>query len=214
MEIFEPYFKPEVRRSGAGFVAQGKVSLSQPSDTEIQSYVKASSAFKVTFKSTSVESREMTADCTCPHSKKGQFCKHMWAALLVINEKKNDFLQGKTELSKASPTIDVQAPYREKQSDYRKLQYQKQKLRLNQIKLAKKNGPVIQDDSYPPFIEAALKYFSLNGFELRNSMTKESVSLAMKKLARVFHPDMGGTHEEFTELNRNMNVLLKFCPQE
>ncbi len=54
------------------------------------------------------------------------------------------------------------------------------------------------------------KYFSENGFELRNSMTKENVSQAMKKLSRIFHPDKGGTHEEFTELNKNAEILTKF----
>ncbi len=214
METFEHFFKPEVRSSGRSFITKDKVSLSQPSDTEIQSYVKASTAFKVTFKSPSVGSHELNVDCTCPQSKKGQFCKHIWAALVMINDKKSEFLLGKTELQKSLPQNDTQSAYKEKQADYRKLQYQKQKLRLKKMKMDKIKDLANPETQFPDFVEAALKYFSVNGFELRDNMTKDSVSFAMKKLARIFHPDMGGSHQEITELNRNADILTKFSPAD
>lgn len=218
---WEHFFKPEIRSSGRSFVTKGKVSLSQPSDTEIQAYIKASTSYKVTFKSPSVSSNTITVDCTCPQSKKGQFCKHIWATLLIVEEKKSDFLDSKTELQKKSQSaaeaapkaklsqkqIDSQAAYKLKQADYRKEQYQKQKKRLKDIK-AKKNAP--EPDLYPPTIEKALEYFLLNGFDLRNSMNKEAISFAMKKLARIFHPDVGGSHDEILELNKFSEVLTKF----
>ena len=225
VQSWEHFFKPEVRTSGLAFVKKGNVSVSQLSDTEIQSYVRASTSFKVIFKSLNVASNTVTVDCTCPVSKKGQFCKHIWAALLVIEEKKPDFLDSKTELEKKSeanfePTAkvkiqsqtqnDSQAAYKAKQADYRKEQYQKQKQRVKDQKLKAKNKDKEPTDLYPPSVEEALKFFSENGFSLRDDMTKESVSFAMKKLARVFHPDVGGSHAEILELNRFAEVLTKF----
>lgn len=223
MNTWEPFFKPEIRSSGRSFVEKGKVSLSQPSDTEIQAYIKASTSLKVTFKSDSIDSKTITVDCTCPQSKKGQFCKHIWATLLVIDEKKSDFLDSKNDLQKKShlksetsaslkikksqAQIDSQAAYKLKQANYQKEQYQKQKQRLKDIK-AKKNAP--KSVQYPTVIENALEYFLSNGFNLRDSITQESIGLAMKKLARIFHPDVGGSHEEILELNKHAEILIKY----
>ena len=223
VQSWENYFKPEVRSSGQAFVRQNKVTVSQLSDTEIQGYVRASSSFKVLFKSPSVESHVITADCSCPLSKKGQFCKHIWAALLVIEDKKPDFLDSKTEIekkayapaettaqSKPVSTVhsDSQAAYKQKQNDYRKEMYQKQKARLKAQK--KKDKGIVEDNSYPEPVEEALKYFVVNGFELRDTFTKEAVGMAKKELSRVFHPDVGGSHDEILELNKHAEVLSKF----
>jgi cellulose synthase/poly-beta-1,6-N-acetylglucosamine synthase-like glycosyltransferase len=45
-------------------------------------------------------------------------------------------------------------------------------------------------------IENAFEYFLQNGFDLKISFNEESISRARKKLSRVFHPDIIGTHEE------------------
>lgn len=225
VQTWENFFKPEVRSAGRAFVKQNKVTVSQLSDTEVQSYVRASTSFKIIFKSETVSSNTVKVDCSCPLSKKGQFCKHIWAALLVIEDKKPDFLDGKTELEKGTAAnfesaatakskpqsqahADSQAAYKQKQNDYRKEQYQKQKQRLKDIKNKEKG--IIVDDSYPVPVESALKYFSENGFELRDSMNREAIGVATKKLARVFHPDVGGSHEEILELNKQAEVLTKF----
>ncbi len=222
VQNWEHFFKPENRNSGRAFVVKGKVSLSQPSDTEIQAYVRASTSFKVSFKCRSVESPVVVVDCTCPSAKKGQLCKHIWAVLLVIEDKKPDFLESKTDLQKDSvdgvestpktkaslARQESQAAQKLKQAEYRKDQYQKQKQRLKDQKLQKKMS--LGPDEYPLPVEAALKYFSENGFELRDSMTKVAVGAAVKKLARIFHPDVGGSHSEILELNRNADILNKF----
>jgi len=223
VKIWEHFFKPEVRSSGRAFVTKGKVSQSRPSDTEIQTYVRASTSLKVTCKSESVESKTVTVDCTCPQLKKGQFCKHIWAALLMIEEENSDFLDSKTELEKKSLTalesttkpkpsqtqMDSQAAYKLKQADYRKQQYQKQKQLAKDRKQAKKN--IANSPEFPPAVELALKFFLDNGFPLRESLSKESVGLANKKLARIFHPDVGGSHSEILELNKFAEILTKFA---
>lgn len=223
IQIWEHFFKPETRSSGRAFVTKGKVTLSRPSDTEIQSYVRAATSLRVKFKLKSINSDKVTVECTCPQFNKGQLCKHIWAALLVAQEKHPDFFEDKKELHR-TPSITVKSPaktqlsttqaeskaaFLKKQSDYRKLNYQKQKQRLLKQKLGKRDSAT-EATQYPPSVESALKYFSNNGFDLRASMTKEAVGLAKKKLARLFHPDIGGSHSEILELNKFADILTKF----
>jgi hypothetical protein len=223
VQNWEHFFKPEVRSSGRTLFSQGKVSIAQPSDTEVVVHIRVSSPLKVSLKSKSVSSSTVFVDCNCPAGKKGLFCKHIWAALLATEEKNPDFFESKTEIEKTDsvskpsekkpPTeqsearVAAQAAFKEKQDLYRKIQYQKQKLRLQEYKL-KKNQP--QEIEFPREVEKALFFFSQNGFELRTSLDKESISSAKKSLARVFHPDFGGSHEEILELNKNAEILNAF----
>ncbi len=228
IEKWEHFFKPEVRRSGHTLMAQGKVSIAQPSDTEIVVYIRTPPPLKVTLKSPSMASNLISADCSCPAGKKGMFCKHIWAGLLATEQKNPDFFDSKTEIEKATaavkdlrkPTVtsqsqertqaweEKQAAFKEKQNTYRKEQYQKQKLRLKKFKKNKKD--FVTEVTFSKDVEKALGFFSQNGFELRETLTKEVVGAAMKKLARIFHPDLGGSHEESLELNKHTNVLIGF----
>lgn len=226
IDQWEHFFKPEARSGGQAFLTKGKVSFAQPSDTEVVSYIRTSTPFKVILKTESVRSKILTAECTCPPSKKGQFCKHIWAALVVTEQKNPDFFEGKIDLEKKSVVsfesvekpktnfsekrAESQAAYKAKQADYRKEQYQKQKQRLKDIKQTKLNS-ASEDPEFPPVVEEALAFFSENGFELRASITKETVSFARKKLSRVFHPDVGGKHSEILELNKFTDILTKFA---
>ena len=236
IDRWEPYFKPEVRNAGRTLVGKGVVALSRGSDTETQCYIRGTSSFRVNFRSPAIDDPKITATCTCPQSKKS-FCKHMWAAFIEIDEKTPDFLEDKTELLSAdeageSDTAavakkpmsesqlayqakreEVQAAQKERQAVYRKQSYQKQKDRLNEKKGISKKGassrhssPAFSDD-----VEEALKYFSENGFELKETMTSEAIASARKILARVFHPDKGGSHDEILELNKNADLLLDFA---
>ena len=233
---WEHFFKPEVRSSGRKYYAAGNISVSQPSDTEIQAYIRGSSSFKVNFKSASMESNLITVDCTCPSSKKGHLCKHIWATLLTVADKRPDFFEGKQEIEKKSfsteenlnsskskfskssekiqprPLSESQAQskiaFKAKQDEYRKQQYQKQKQRLKDQKQAKKKT-VTQNKVIPKIVETALSYFSDNGFPMENPPKLETIQLAKKKLSRIFHPDIGGTHSEILELNKNTEVLLE-----
>lgn len=220
MSHWENFFKPETRNSGLALFKKDKVSLAYTGDTEVQAFVKSTSVIKVIFKVESVASTTIQVHCNCAQSSKGQFCKHIWATLLVINQKKPDFLDSKYTLEKTTQIIGIKTEiqqlkkenYKLKQADYRKEQYQKQKdYQKQKAKDFKKSRAQTTDDnSYPPTIESALKYFLENGFTLRESPNEESINTAKKKLSRVFHPDLGGSHDEILELNKQAEVLLKF----
>ena len=224
IQDLENFFTSGARSAGYRFFSDGKVSISQPSDTEVTAYVKPS--FKVSIKSPSVEDSLVFASCNCPDFKKGRLCKHAWATILGAEDKSPDFLENKSkiEISKnadgtAKPSftprpdtpaqIEAKAAYKAKQDEYRKQQYQKQKQRLKDIKLAKKNAPKAEA-TFPRTIEKAFAYFLEHGFDFKVSFNEESILRARKKLARVFHPDIGGTNEEIQELNENADLLLVY----
>ncbi len=248
IERWEHFFKPENRSSGRRYQTEGKISISQPSDTEIQAFIKTSPPLKVSLKTSSIDSPLVIADCGCSAAKKGQLCKHIWATLLAVEDKRPDFLEEKTEIEKKSsvtegsaadrttslggakpafakpaaralpkkpPTeaqLQSQAAYKAKQNDYRKQQYQKQKERLKAKKQSEKPSK-FPAPSLPEEVEKACEFFSENGFPMENPPNLESVQLAKKKLARIFHPDIGGSHDEIIELNKNTKILLDFIAE-
>lgn len=228
VQIWEHFFKREVRSSGRTLFSQGKTSVTQPSDTEVVVFIHVSSMLKVILKTKSVSSDTLVVNCNCPAGKKGLYCKHIWAALLATEQKNPDFFESKTEIQKteavaktaekAQPTEQSQArqaaqeAYKEKQTLYRKIQYQKQKLRLNQYKKLKSER--IDEVVFPREVEKALQYFSQNGFELRGDLNSEVIGTAKKKLARIFHPDLGGSHDEILELNKYSDILTIFADRE
>jgi uncharacterized Zn finger protein len=227
---WEHFFKPEVRSAGVSLFNKGKVAVSQPSDTEIVIYVRATPGFKVIFKTASVESQAVNVSCTCPIAKKGSFCKHVWAGLLACEDKHSDFFESKTEIevgAAAAPKVSAastaqsaayaerqaaykekQAAYNQKQNEYRKEQYQKMKQRQKGFKESKKTGP--PKPEYPSPVKRALSFFSDNGIELSDALNDLTVRAAKKKLARVFHPDRGGAHEEIVELNACTEILINY----
>jgi hypothetical protein len=220
---WEPFFKPEVRNAGRALVVKGLVALMRPSDTEQQAYIRSSSPLKVQFKTPSIDSPLLTAICTCPKAKKEQLCKHMWATLILIEEKNPDFFTAKTDLqagvidsvtTQAADKIsqkqtESQAAYKIKQAEYRKQQYHLQKQRSQKFKSAQKaKGEAVT--IFPREVESALQYFSQNGFSLQDSLNAEAIGMARKKLARVFHPDHGGSHDEIVELNQFTEILMRF----
>lgn len=232
MDRWETYFKPETRSAGNALAAKGAVNVSRGSDTQVQCYIRGSSSCKVVFSSDSIDSEAFTATCNCSQGKKGLACKHMWAALTSLEEASSDFLEAKVALSTGAASGATSAPadkkplsesqaayqekraaseaaYKEKQSDYRKQQYQRQKDKLNAKK--GKAPKVAFTETFPEDVEAALKYFEVNGFDLRTTLTSDDVSNARKILARIFHPDKGGSHDEIVELNTNADILLEFA---
>ncbi|OYZ22291.1 MAG: hypothetical protein B7Y39_07765 [Bdellovibrio sp. 28-41-41] len=229
VNTWEHFFKPEVRTAGRTLFSKGKVSLSQPSDTEIVVYIRATPGFKVILKTASVESQAVTVSCSCPIAKKDKFCKHAWAGLLAADDKYPDFFEAKTELERAEiPAAKTgssaassaksaefaakQAAYSQKQTDYRKEQYQKQKERQKAYKESKKG--VAKKPEFPKAVERALSFFADNGMDLSESLDKQTVSAAKKKLARVFHPDLGGDHEEIVELNNCTDILIEYISKQ
>ncbi len=222
LKLLEKNFKSDVRSSGQSFYVKGKVSIYQPSDVEIQSYIRAAVSYKVILKKETVNSQLISVDCSCSLAKKGQLCKHIWGALIMVEQKKPEFLDSIRNLHQfaklntrgAAPkeTLNVSSSheaYLNKQKEYRKEQYQKQKQRHKEIKQFRKQET--KSPEFPLEVELALKFFLENGFSLRESLSKEVVGTAMKKLARIFHPDVGGSHEEILELNRCAEILTKFA---
>ena len=78
---------------------------------------------------------------------------------------------------------------------------------MKDFKKAKNNQAEVE---LPNAVKSALAYFNLNGFVLEESLDEDSINLARKKLSRVFHPDVGGTHAEILELNNNFDILFAF----
>jgi hypothetical protein len=218
-QTWDSFFKPETRKSGQDLFVKDVVSISNGSDTYIQAYVRGTTTFKVTLSTPSISEETFTANCTCTTAQRDQLCKHIWAALLKVADKFPDFLEAKKTIEKAKPQAraDSSPPsstgsstraqeMKEKQAEYRKAQYQKQKDRLKEQKTSAKRSAA-PTKSYPEDVENAFKYFSQNGFELKESLNEEDLSNARKKLSRVFHPDKGGTHDEALTLNENFSIL-------
>ena len=208
-ETFGNSFKPEVKSSGLKLVSQEKISLTSHSDTQIQAYTRGTPPCKVSLNSDDISSKSFTAHCNCPLAKKDRFCKHIWATLLFTEEKYPDFLSAKQEINLQAHVEEAPSRHQAYQesaklraSEYRKEQYQKQK---NYSKEKKRVQP-----QYSAEVEAALSYFSVNGFPMPDGPSKEIMAEAKRKLSRVFHPDKGGSHEESVELNQNCEVLLVY----
>lgn len=211
-KIFEHFFKFEAKRSGDNYFKDNAVVLSNKADTQIQGYIKGVAAGRVSLSSTSIESPTFLADCNCSTSSKGQLCKHIWAVLLSTEINYPDFLSSKNNIEKVSkPANPKQDAYKEKQADYRKLQYQKQKLNARKMKLEKSNKKFQEEaPRLPDNVEGALSFFKENGFTIEKPIQKEVLNNARKKLARVFHPDLGGSHEETVVLNENYDIIFNF----
>lgn len=219
------FFKPEVRKQGQKHFDDGDVFLKIKADTRIHAYVKSSSPIRIHFSATSIDSSAFNVDCTCPPSAKGQFCKHIWATLLAVEQQHPDFLDSKKEINKIhlepeakkAPTPDDERAQRQadqkekikaKQSEYRKEQYQKQKQRLKEKKYGKLAES--EESNFPPKIQGAVDFFAENGFTFIDPIDPNEVANARKILSRVFHPDKGGTHEEVLILNSNYEILMKW----
>ena len=146
---------------------------------------------------------------------------------MTLAEKNADFLDSKRDLIQGSgpitfephkkPThssdqtngkIDRQAAYKLKQAAYRKEQYQKKKEHQRTKKQSQKRS--LNTPEFPPDVELALNYFDRNGFPLKEDLNSETIAAAKKKLARIFHPDVGGSHSEILELNKFADLLTKF----
>ena len=218
IDQIENFFKSSARSAGARLYKEAKVSFSKPSAIEVTAYVKPN--YRVSLKLDSIRSHKMLVDCNCPQSKKGEFCKHTWAAFLAVYEKAPDFFENtkevvkkeavvKTTPAQTESQIKAKAAFKIKQDTYRKEQYQKQKARAKEFKNSKKKS-FVETPTFPKEVQSALDYFSQNGFSFEGSLNEDSVSFARKKLARIFHPDVGGSHAESVELNSNSQILLKY----
>ena len=218
------FFKHEVRKQGFDLFAEGVVFLQIAADTQIQALFKGTAHAKVHLKSSSIASPSFNADCSCPSSGKGHFCKHIWATLLAVEKKHPDFLDSKIEIHKVSELTvsktlkpraasqDHAAAAAAKQSDYRKEQYQKQKQKLKDRKKSQRDQEKVSPlTDFPEEIQKAIQFFSENGFTFTHPPGSAELMNARKILSRIFHPDKGGTHEEALLLNENYEVLMDWA---
>ncbi|QDK45985.1 hypothetical protein DOM22_12900 [Bdellovibrio sp. ZAP7] len=215
-KLYEHFFKPEVRKQGREEFAAGLAVLSVAGDARIEGYVKASKPVKVLFVAESIASSSFAVDCMCSSAAKGTFCKHIWAILLQTEKKHPDFLDSKTNIEKGSLFEVVESPFKAKQAEFKKIQYQKQKARAKEQRQQIKNkakgvsSKSPKGTTYSQDVNTAFEFFSLNGFPLENNLDEESLKNAKKVLARVFHPDKGGTHDESVILNENYQILMDY----
>jgi hypothetical protein len=197
--IWDPFFKPETRHRGQKLIDAQMASTSAPSDTEVSGFVKG---YKVKLRSESITSSLIKAHCSC--SKK--LCQHLWVVLQIALDKHPDFFNKKSDIEmdmKISAESAFKNNLRDQQNAYRKIQYQKIKQKL-------KDQKVVKTQIYPAEVEKALKYFSENGFSFENPKDLEVIQASKKKLARVFHPDLGGSHDEIVQLNQNAEILIQY----
>ena len=213
------YFKPALQSGGQAL--QAKVKLSRPSDTEITAFVNSSASLRVSLKCQSLQSDELIFNCNCPVFQKRQICKHLWAVLLTVESCYPDFLEEKTRiqlgeahLAPLKKSSDSQVEFKEelkrKQTEYRKLQYEKQKILKKESKQSKRKSKFPPQPEFSLAVQQALSFFSQNGFPISFPLIAEDIRFAKNKLARVFHPDVGGSHEEILALNLNFKVLMQF----
>lgn len=209
------YFKPEVRKQGSDLDAGGSVTLTQASDTGIQAYLKASSMIRVAFTSTSISDPMFVVNCSCPRGSKGAMCKHVWATLLKVAHSHPDFLANKCGIEirsqQDSASSAQKETLRDKQSAYRKTQYQLQKLRAKEARSASRASVSRSQLVLSEAVTLAMAYFSSNGFPMEMPPDSDALQNAKKLLARVFHPDKGGTHDEMLELNRHFDALNAYA---
>lgn len=206
LELLKCFFKNETQHSGQVLFDKGSVFLSQTSDTYTQGNIKSTSTLKVSLSATSMDSPDIVSTCSCSSK---SLCKHIWALLISTNKSYPDFLINKNFIKRdqnpiSQERVNLLAKQKERQSDYRKLQYQKQKLRAAKIK--KSHTEV----KHPSTVALSLKYFEENGFTFDDAPTTQEIANIRKKLARVFHPDVGGSHQETIELNQHCEVLIRY----
>lgn len=216
------FFKTETQNAGNKLVQQDKVFISSHSDTQVQSTIRSFTPIKVTLKATSIENSNINARCSCKDFTKQKHCQHIWATLVQLNSISSDFLSNKNSLTlqisdsgpvqsvklKSKPRDDLA---KEKAAAFRKEQY----LRMKDFK--KKNAPKNDHQkqkspasNFSQEIQSALDYFEKNGFPMSDESNLEVLLKAKKSLARIFHPDRGGSHDETVELNRNYEILASY----
>ena len=212
VDTLADFFMPEDRKRGDDLFAKELVSIASASDTQVRAFIKASGAPRVSFTAADITSPGFQADCTCPSAKKGRLCKHIWATLLKLDAKGSDFLASKIAIEKGSAQMasPVNLAAKVRQAEYKQQRSEQNKARNKDRRRGKKQSAAAAAFSYPDEVEAARAYFATNGFELTHPLALEPLDAARKLLARVFHPDKGGTHSEILTLNENYDIIAAY----
>jgi hypothetical protein len=216
-------FSSTERRKGASAAEDRAVHLSSASDVFVNAVVRASAPGRVTLSASEIAGGDIAAKCTCAGAQKGQLCRHVWAALLKLEEQNHDFLLHKESISIAADDEAIDRSGGESQENFsmRRLEFQERQKALSKEyrkqRAQKRNenaetGRKVRTPAfhYPSSVEEARRYFQANGFEMKQPFELSEIVDAKKQLSRVFHPDKGGSHDEILELNRNFQILSDY----
>jgi hypothetical protein len=205
-------FAAQELKQGEDVFQSGQVSLSGSSDTQALAYIRFKGNHRASVSTRGLNCTTIRASCTCTKAKKGRLCHHIWATILKLGSIDSDFLANKTEVFTTEPETESAAHQeaKKRQQDFKKKVKEQNKARRDKIKQEKRQAKSTVATKYPEDVEAALRYFSENGFDLAQCPSRDALESAKKSLARVFHPDLGGTHEEVLELHKNFEVLAQF----
>ena len=77
--IYDNIFKPQIRYKGREYYFKNKVSDFMCNDNKIEANVQGTSKYKVIVEYEN--SNKLTATCTCPYYKDGNYCKHIYAVI-------------------------------------------------------------------------------------------------------------------------------------
>ena len=91
---WSPHFQPAVRMKARASQLGGNITRRTPADEDelLRAEVKDNDTLHTV--TLTRDGRHATADCTCDEVAKGQFCLHIWAALLDLNADESDDDQG------------------------------------------------------------------------------------------------------------------------
>ena len=109
-----------------------------------------------------------------------------------------------TEKAEAKPESDAVLAAKARQAEYKQQRKEQNKARNKKQTLSS------DEPTYSYEVQTALIYFSNNGFELSHPLQAKALDTARRTLARVFHPDNGGTHDEILALNNNHDIIATY----
>ena len=84
-ESLKHYFPQAVRTRGNSYVRKGRVQLKRATSKLITGQVRGSRAYSVEVAQDEDEEGKYRILCTCPHFRRGNACKHLWAALVAAD---------------------------------------------------------------------------------------------------------------------------------
>ena len=205
-------FRPEDQRAGKHLYQSGGVVLRIASDQAIGALVKQGTGYRVTLEASPLSLDLINATCSCSRGKKGRPCPHVAAAINGIEDKQPEFLIGRKQITFSTAEPVAPSAFQVAQTERRRAHADVQKERAREMRRTRRMESRGQEPipDFPPEIAAALEYFKINGFDLAKNLTEATLREARTVLARVFHPDRGGAHQEMLELNDQFERVRAF----
>lgn len=109
-------FSSSERRKGETLFRDRAVMFGSLSDTFVSANVRSSTPGRVTLSCEDVGEALISAKCSCAVARKLELCRHVWAALLALEDRGADFLEGKSEIRLAT-SESMQVDAREHNAD-------------------------------------------------------------------------------------------------